>query len=639
LPRSTFRGAVAVASTLALGATVLVTGGTPVTASLPGSGSVLTSSNGQKTIKFHGDPSRTSLSSSDTVTGASWSPDGSQAAYLDQHGGVRRLRYDNGSARYVDLSPPDGEEIHGSPSWWGDGRFVLAYKESASARWRVASVSIGGQLGGLEWISPYDSKHYLNPDGGSGSLVVFQRQDDNGSGQPSGQPAVMVYDASLEYGKTKLVDDNGSNPSISPDGSRVAFVRAGRIVVSDLRGENEVTVTPEGVQYDDPTWSPDGRTLAFSEATSTRPVYTALADGSAAPVAVPGLNGVPAYQPHRKEQVARLSGTDRFATALAVSQSHWRTHGNTADTRVGANTVVLSRSDTYADALSGAVLAAEKQGPLLLTPPTELAASTRAEIQRVLTPGHSTVYLLGSPGALSTKVEDQVRAMGYYVQRLAGKDRFETSLAIAKAIDPLPDEVFLATGMNYPDALAAGAAAGARNEIDNDYSAVLLLTQDEVIPPATKAFLNTIPKDLRRIFGIGSQGRDAAYSYDPVGPGVGGFGGANRYETAHVVALAFFEGQQYTGFATGTNWPDALTGGALMGTLGGPLMLTPGTDANLGTHAVSLLKETSGSVHTGLVFGASVVSPSQQTQIGAWLGGPLGSNSVNSPTDGSYSAR
>ncbi|MEU4566500.1 cell wall-binding repeat-containing protein [Micromonospora sp. NPDC023956] len=470
--------------------------------------------------------------------------------------------------------------------------------------------------------------------------MVFQRQDDDGSGQPTGQPAVMLYDDSIELGsKTRLLDDNGANPSISPDGSRVAFVRDGRIVVADLRGENEVRLTPEGVQYDHPTWSPDGRTLAFSSATGARQVYTAVADGSAAPVAVPGLNGVPAYQPHRKERVARLSGTDRFATALAVSRSHWRTLGSPTDQRRGANAVVLSRSDTYADALGGAVLAAEKEGPLLLTPPAELAASTRAEIQRVLTPGHSTVYLLGSSGALSTRVEDQVRAMGYYVQRLAGKDRFETSLAIAKAIDPMPDMVFLATGMNYPDALAAGAAAGAQNEVDSDYSAVVLLTRDEVIPPTTKAFLDTLPRDLRRIFGIGQQAAMAAYSYG-TDSSVWGVWGADRYETARDVAVEFFEGQTYTGFATGTDWPDALTGGALMGVLGGPLMLTPGTRAELGNQAVSLLHETSGSVHTGLVFGSpSVVNSAQQAQIGVGLSGPLGFSSATNPTSGTAVSR
>jgi hypothetical protein len=432
-------------------------------------------------------------------------------------------------------------------------------------------------------------------------------------------------------GPVTLVDGNGSNPSISPDGSRVAFVRAGRIVVSDLVGANEVSVTPEGVQYDDPTWSPDGATLAFGRVTATaaRPVHTAPADGSAAPVPVTGLDGVPAYQPHRRERVARLSGAGRFDTAAAVSQARWP--------RYGANAVVLARSDTYADALGGTALAAAKGGPLLLTPPTGLAATTQTELQRVLLPGHGMVYLLGSPGALSKAVEDQVKALGYHVQRLAGPDRFATSVAIAKAITPNPTLVLAATGMNYPDALAAGPATGAWNLRDEEPSAVLLLTQDGVMPSVTKAYLDSVtaPGGVEPlVYGVGLPGQQAVYGSMPQYPYIRGVAGASRYETAYLVGLEFFEGPRFAGFATGSNWPDALTGGALMGELEGPLLLTPGSDADLDSQGAALLREASGSVHTGLVFGSTaVVSTTQQAQIGVWLGGPLGSVPGSNPTD------
>ncbi|MER7455483.1 cell wall-binding repeat-containing protein [Micromonospora sp. NPDC126480] len=624
------RRPVAVASALAIAATALVTGAPPATASLPGSGNVLTSSNGANAIRFHGDPARTSLTSPDTITGATWSPDGSQAVYFDRESGIKRIRFNDGASRYTVMSSPDAGIRRGGVTWWADGSAVAwSEKASATGPWQVVSDQVGGYPLGHAWISPNDGRHYLNPDGGPGQLLVCQRQADNGSGQPTGQPAVMLYDGSKEhFERWRLVDDNGSNPSISPDGSRVAFVRAGRIVVSDLAGENEVTITPAGIQYDDPTWSPTGTSLAFSRVTSTaaRPVHTAPANGSAEPVAVAGLDGVPAYQPQRKERVARLSGADRFQTAVAVSRARW------ADS--SALAAVLTRSDIYADALGGSALAAAKGGPLLMTPPDRLDATTKAELQRVLIPGHSTVYVLGSAGALSKAVEDQVRAMGYYVRRLAGPDRFATSVEIAKAVDPSPEQVMLVTGMNFPDALAAGAAAGATNAGHSRYrSAVVLLTRDAVIPPATKAYLDAQPREQRMLYGIGRQGVEAAYTYQPNSPYVRGYSGQDRYETAYAVAHELFEGQRYAGIATGTNWPDALTGGALMGVLGGPLMLTPGTAATLGAAAASQLKESSGSVHTGLVFGSpAVVSSGQQAQVGMWLGGPLGATSLSNPT-------
>ena len=83
------------------------------------------------------------------------------------------------------------------------------------------------------------------------------------------------------------------------------------------------------------------------------------------------------------------------------------------------------------------------------------------EIQRLLGSDKTkTVYLVGGLGALSAGVQDSITAMGYNTVRLAGDNRYETAVNVAKAINPSPDEVLAATGMNFPDALSAGAAAG-----------------------------------------------------------------------------------------------------------------------------------------------------------------------------------
>ncbi|SCG49152.1 cell wall-binding repeat-containing protein [Micromonospora inositola] len=611
-----------------MGSTALIAGAPAATASLPGTGEVLTVSNSTTSLKFLNDSSRTTLVNplGDSMLNASWSPDGSRAAYVDQDGGITSIRWNaSGDLWYVAV-PEDGV-LRNSPSYRGDGSSVVWAEKAGTGKWMVRiAPSSSGFPGGH--ISPDDGQHYLNPDGGPGMKVVFQRQADNGAGNPTGTPAVILYDFSNGAAQTTVVDDNGSNPSLSPDGTKVAFVRDGQIIVSDLTGGNEVVVA-SNAGHDNPTWSPNGTKIAFSQGST---IATALADGSQAanPAVVSTAAGVPAYQPRNKDRSVRLSGSSRFTTAAAVSQSHWKTVSNAADTREQAQAVVLSRSDTFADALSGSALAAAKRGPLLLTPPTSLEATSQAELQRTLTPG-GTVYLLGSPGAISTTVEDAVKALGYTVVRLAGTDRFSTSVAIAKAIDPTPDLVLLATGMNYPDALAAGAAAGSYDYPGSGTSAVVLLTNDSTMPAATKGFLDTLPAGTRDIAGIGLFGANAAAAYDPNSFEVSGTG---RYETALFVAWTFFGGENHIGLATGTNWPDALSGGALMGLLNGPLLLTPGTATTLGAEAQALLDESSGSVHTALIFGSSaVVSSNQQSQAGTWIGGPLGSSLLSNSTD------
>jgi Tol biopolymer transport system component len=625
---SFIRDALAFASALALGAGVLVGAG-PAGASLPGLGNVLTTSDGGTSIRFYFDPGRSAINPHDEpVRHVSWSPDGSVAAYVDPRGGIATFRF-TGEGFFPRFLPEDNA-LRESPTWQGDGAALYWAQKPAGEPWQIRTAP-STAFSGDRQVTPDDGWHYRNPDAGPDHRLVFQRQADDGTGQPTGPSSVVLYDpAKPAAERITEVDPYGSNPAFSPDGTKVAFIRAGQIVVSDLTGASERAVTRNSFVYDNPTWSPDGRTIAANM--DGVGVVTAAADGSqyAAPPLVARDNGVPAYQPRLYDRVVRLTGENRFTTAVAVSRSHWRSVADASDQRERAGAVVLSRSDTFADALGGSALAAAKRGPLLMTPPTALNADTRAELLRVLAPG-GTVYLLGNPGALATGVEDAVRALGFTVKRVAGADRFGTSVAIAKEIDPTPDTVLLATGMEFPDALTAGAAAGSLNRPGGSGSAVVLLTNDEVMPTTTRDFLDTLPAPQRTIYGIGYPAAQAATGYDPeaerlVGP--------DRYGTAFRVAEAFFAGPTHAGLATGADWPDALAGGALVGALGGPLMLTPGTATYLDDATAQTLIGASGSVREVLVFGSpAVVNDRQRASAGHLVSGPLGFTTVINATD------
>ncbi|MDQ2673624.1 MAG: PQQ-dependent sugar dehydrogenase [Chloroflexota bacterium] len=147
----------------------------------------------------------------------------------------------------------------------------------------------------------------------------------------------------------------------------------------------------------------------------------------------------------------RVFGSDRFATAAAISKRWYPTPGvNAAFVAVGTN---------FADALAGAPAAALRDSPLLLVRPSSIPAATAAELDRL---DPDRIYVLGGTAVISASV---ATALDQYttgpVTRLAGANRFATAEAITRHFwTTKASTAYVASGVNFPDALAGGAVAG-----------------------------------------------------------------------------------------------------------------------------------------------------------------------------------
>lgn len=180
--------------------------------------------------------------------------------------------------------------------------------------------------------------------------------------------------------------------------------------------------------------------------------------------------------------------------------------------------------------------------------------------------------LLGS-GALPALAKD-------YVQRVAGTDRFETAAAIQAELLPQAKAVFLVTGKDFPDALCAGPAAAASN-------GAILLTAGDVLPAATQRAIERMkPSAIYAIGGERAVPQAAFLQAQRLAPQAKAerVSGADRYETSAQISNVFFASKagplvkRY--LASGTSFPDALSGGALAGRDKAPLLLVPDDPAH-----------------------------------------------------------
>jgi putative cell wall-binding protein len=154
-------------------------------------------------------------------------------------------------------------------------------------------------------------------------------------------------------------------------------------------------------------------------------------------------------------KITRLGGTDRYETSVKIADQLKVTIGTP---------IVLAYGENYPDALSVSSIAAEMQYPILLVQKDGLSDAVKNEIAAIKP---SKVYIIGGEGVIIATVESQVTQITSLdktkIIRIAGEDRYATSLAVAKYFDLSGQSVCVATGNNFPDALAGSVYAANHN--------------------------------------------------------------------------------------------------------------------------------------------------------------------------------
>ncbi|MHB1340351.1 MAG: cell wall-binding repeat-containing protein [Coriobacteriia bacterium] len=309
----------------------------------------------------------------------------------------------------------------------------------------------------------------------------------------------------------------------------------------------------------------------------------------------------------------RIAGSNRYTTAVALSASAFA-----ADS---ADTVVLATGVAFADALAASGLAGCYEGPLLLTDTNSVPASVLGELDRV---GASRVVIIGGTVAVSSGVAGSLVNAGYAVSRIQGTNRYDTAAKVAAEIARLQGAdfvhgAFVARGDQFADALAVSPFAYSRKM-------PVLLTPTASLSTETRTAITSLAiEDVYVAGGIAAVSDGVKNAIDQL-PGttrpVVRLAGANRYATATVIAEYgidfYWASAGFVGVATGSNFPDALGGGAVCGARGGVLLMTAPTELSAAP-ALFITTHKDEVLDTQVFGGDAAVSAAVKSQIDALL--------------------
>nr|WP_314495416.1 cell wall-binding repeat-containing protein [uncultured Peptostreptococcus sp.] len=152
----------------------------------------------------------------------------------------------------------------------------------------------------------------------------------------------------------------------------------------------------------------------------------------------------------KDKDVERIAGIDRYGTSEMVAR---RVVGITGKKYTG----VVASGQVFPDALSVGTFASRDGYPILLVKKDMVPDQVERAIKDLEI---KKTYIAGGTNTISRLTEAKLPSV---VERMAGKDRYETSVAIAKSKFKDSRDAFIASGEEFADALVISPVSGKYN--------------------------------------------------------------------------------------------------------------------------------------------------------------------------------
>lgn len=245
-------------------------------------------------------------------------------------------------------------------------------------------------------------------------------------------------------------------------------------------------------------------------------------------------------------KVERISGTDRYETCVNISKKAYKS----------SEVAILASGQKIQDALASGGVAAKLKAPLLLTQKDRLPSVVLDELKRL---NVKKIILVGGQESISSSLENQLDNI-YKVERVSGRDRYETSIKLAEVINKDTKQENIIVNGNTVDALTAGAVAAKLNKS-------IILTNGVNLPEGANRVVNPASPNNIIIGGISSINIEGLKGER--------IAGSDRYETSKKIAEKYYAGKTNKALlANVVNSIDALSAINLVVSENAPVLLT-----------------------------------------------------------------
>ena len=203
-----------------------------------------------------------------------WSPDGKSIVFMSDRDGQGELYVMNpdGSQQRRLTNTPAHEF---APAWSPDGKTIVAVAEMPESKQQLVRVMLDGDVSRIDGDHLYYGRIAWLPD--STRFVVAAHRSDGARAADRWKVAARIYSYSADGRTIEPITGEGtfSNPSPAPDGRRLVLDGGEGSDWSSARGQWDLWMlrTSDGTRTRmtstaandwGPSWSPDGRWIAFS---------------------------------------------------------------------------------------------------------------------------------------------------------------------------------------------------------------------------------------------------------------------------------------------------------------------------------------------------------------------------------------